>query len=139
MSEIILFRGKAIDGINGGCEHNNTNYKNGEWVYGLVYGVDEVLGTMNMVDENDVGGIDVDPNTIGQYTNLKDRNGKEIFEGDIVNYSGTNHLVVFEHRNGAAYFGIAISEIETWGFSNSVPADKMEVLGNIYDNPELLT
>ena len=73
-------------------------------------------------------------------------NGTKIFEGDIVAYeTNTNratnkeiHEVVFETRGGNAYFGIKISDIETWPFCLEVPAKLMKVIGNIQDNPELL-
>lgn len=80
----------------------------------------------------------VDPDTVGQCIGLTDKNGAKIFEGDIVNYNGTVHKVVFETRGENAYFGIEINNIETWGFCLEVPAKLMNVIGNIYDNPELL-
>lgn len=83
--------------------------------------------------------------SIGQYTGLTDKNGEKIFEGDIVRYetiarNGYDGIykVVFEDRNGCGYFGIAYSDIETCFFCYSVPASQMEVIGNLYDNPELL-
>lgn len=81
---------------------------------------------------------EVYPETVGQYTGLKDRNGVKIFEGDIVKYGDTIHRVIFDDRNGSAVFGIMISNVETWAFCSMVPPDRMEVIGNIYDNPELL-
>lgn len=48
------------------------------------------------------------------------------------------YKVVFENRNGCGYFGIAHSDIETYVFCYSTPASQMEIIGNIYDNPELL-
>lgn len=127
----ILFHGKCID--------------NGEWVIGwyveACFGAWPLLPAIVPMNEARGGyrrDIEVDPDTVGQYTGLTDKNGKQIFEGDIVEYNGDIHKVVFEHRNGTAYFGIVISEIETWPFSNSVPSSVMNVIGNIHDNPELL-
>lgn len=48
------------------------------------------------------------------------------------------YKVVFEDRNGCGYFGIVYSDIETRFFCYSAPASQMEVIGNIYDNEELL-
>ena len=133
----ILFRGKCED--------------NGLWFKGYLLG-DEITGQYfihasgNSVNESFKVGeegvlhflaFEVIPETIGQYTGVKDKNGKKIFEGDIVRYANCVHKVVFESRNGSGYFGIVIGEMETWPFGSS-PADLMEVIGNIHDNPELL-
>lgn len=123
----ILFRGKRVD--------------NNEWVYGFLSksrGNNHFLSLCIDHEENGVmlSSI-VEPETIGQYTGLTDKNGKKIFEGDIVRYNGEKHIVVFETRGETGYFGIKIDHIETWGFCLSVPAKLMEVIGNIYDNPEL--
>ena len=142
----ILFRGKAINRDKG---YHRTKYKNGDWVYGLITRLyDDRFENLpaEMTDTNGVSGIEVDYKTVGQYTGLTDKNGVKIFEGDIVRY-GTNtnraenkeiHEVVFETRGGSGYFGIRISEIETWQFCLEVPAKLMEVIGNIYDNPDML-
>ncbi len=123
----ILFRGKRVD--------------NNEWVYGFLSksrGNNHFLSLCIDHEENGVmlSSI-VEPETIGQYTGLCDKNGVKIFEGDIVRYNGEKHIVVFETRGGTGYFGIKIDHIETWGFCLSVPAKLMEVIGNIHDNPEL--
>ena len=131
----ILFRGKAFD--NG-------------WVEGLLVWVDhnDETALIRTIGKDGVGYFDflVDFETVGQYTGLTDKNGKKIFEGDIVEYpiesggyKGENiHEVVFENRHGTAYFGIKMSNIETWGFDMEVPSKLMKVIGNIHDNPELL-
>ena len=124
----ILFRGKRTD--------------NGEWEYGDLwcnpYGKRAVCIVSPINDQGTTGGNEVIPETVGQYTGLTDKNGKRVFEGDIVRYGDTIHKVVFEQRYGTAYFGIMISDIETWLFGNECPANLVEVIGNIYDNPELL-
>ena len=123
----ILFRGKRVD--------------NNEWVYGFLSksrGNNHFLSLCIDHEENGVmlSSI-VEPETIGQYTGLTDKNGVKILEGDIVRYSGEKHIVVFETRGETGYFGIKIDHLETWGFCLSVPAKLMEVIGNIHDNPEL--
>lgn len=64
----ILFRGKAINRDKG---YHRTNYKNGDWVYGLVTRLyDERFENLpaEMTDTNGVSGIEVDYKTVGQYT-----------------------------------------------------------------------
>lgn len=134
----ILFRGKRED--------------TGEWVCGFYVVLNNIEHRIyDGYAETDCGdyypdAYSVDPVTVGQYTGLTDKNGKRIFEGDIVqypieqgNHRGTNlHKVIFEHRGGSAYFGIVMNAIETWQFCLSVPSKLMEVIGNIHDNPELM-
>ena len=108
-----------------------------EWVYGGyakdcsgVYIYDH-LSSHRMVQ--------VEPDTVCQYTGLTDKNGTRIFEGDIVRYGDSIHKVVFEKRKDSAYFGIVMDKNETWDFCASTPSNQMEIVGNIYDDPELLT
>lgn len=92
-----------------------------------------------IIDASQIIIYAVDPATVGQYTGLNDRNGKRIFDGDVVEYGGGKHKVVFV-SNPHAYFGLdMIQEFgEIWPFSHSVPAGIMTVIGNIHDNPELM-
>ena len=124
----ILFRGKRAD--------------NGKWEYGDLwcnpYGKRVVCVVSPINDQGTTGGNEVDPETIGQYTGLTDKNGRKIFEGDIVRYGDTIHRVVFEQRNGTAYFGLVYSSFETLPFGHYQDLKQIEVIGNIYDNPELL-
>lgn len=133
------FRGKRID--------------NGEWVYGYYF-----------IEERDIeDGIiwrdipqiqqrygdhfqyfDVDLATVGQYTGLHDKNGKEIYEGDIVGFEDGMSTESGYAASGCT--GCVSWDKETASFQvdNRLSAESYEVLeecaiiGNIYDNPELL-
>lgn len=119
----ILFRGKMI--------------ANGKWSEGNLLVTKQ--GCCITPDATVLGSYGaVDPETVGQYTGLTDKNGTKIFEGDIVKYSDTVHNVVFEQRNGTAYFGLVYSTLETLSFGYYQDLKQIEVIGNIYDNPDLL-
>lgn len=126
MQREIIFRGQRID--------------NGEWVYGYVIH-SENDGSWAITNEHEYLQ-DVDGNTVCQFTGMKDRNGKRIFEFDIVcskiKYGESYGVVVF--RNGrfsvdwrirSKWTGNGIS-CRTYDLS---PAD--EVVGTIFDNPEI--
>lgn len=109
-----------------------------EWKYGFLSIEPKglVIKEPYKNDSSNVWHIDAD--TVGQYTGLTDKNGTKIFEGDIVKYGDTVHNVVFEQRNGTAYFGLVYSTLETLSFGYYQDLKQIEVIGNIYDNPELL-
>lgn len=126
----ILFRGKQIN--------------SGEWTYGYYcpkpyshFPCEATIFPSETIDR-DWHGERVDPDTVGQFTGLTDRNGVKIFEGDIVRYGDTIHRVVFEQRNGTAYFGLVYAAYETLPFGYYQDLKQIEAIGNIYDNPELL-
>jgi uncharacterized phage protein (TIGR01671 family) len=72
-----------------------------------------------------------------QYTGLKDKNGKEIYEGDIYHQGDRNILYVVEYTHDCSFMG---RQIRTKGSRVGLAywQDRIEVIGNIYENPELL-
>ena len=73
-----------------------------------------------------------------QYTNLKDKNGKEIYEGDIVECTDWNKDRG-QHHIGVAAFGIDVPCSAGFDFGSSGwSKEEIEIIGNIYENPELL-
>ncbi|AVF27101.1 YopX family protein [Paenibacillus larvae] len=129
MNRPIKFRGKRID--------------NGEWVNGFyLYGAildEHVIWTDN---ENWL----VDSETVGQCTGIKDNNGKDIFEGDIVNsrkmsFSHSGHFEGMVDFNGIVQFGNG--RFYLIGDSGERPdlvfgSSYHKVIGNIYEHHHLL-
>lgn len=103
------------------------------WKYG---GVSQIKpgGAVIYQTEPEIKKYPVYGDTVGQYTGLIDKNGVKIFEGDIVSLGGANYPVIFNTLGNCAEF--SLTDGVPFGFDYvHVP---MEVVGNIYDNPELL-
>lgn len=141
----ILFRGKRID--------------NKEWVEGLPFGSiyggfsDGAIESIRKTAERygDIHTVVIE--TVGQYTGLKDTNGKKIFEGDIVKLTDKSFgnkwkaVVEFGNPNGNYTWGWQLKPI---GKAKNVNTDILcwvemeetgafcEIIGNKWDNPELL-
>lgn len=84
---------------------------------------------------------------IMQYTGLKDKNGKEIYEGDIIEkygIAGHRNVVGWDHKNAAWGFVSRYDNNDVanwahgWEESQGTPLSEFEVIGNIHQNPELL-
>lgn len=136
MKREILFRGKRSD--------------NGEWVKGYLIGNDVIVGDVVDFEEDyfiTEFWYKVDPETVGQFTGLTDKNGTKIFDGDIISVSGVvNKLVTY--IDGYACFCLAnTNELNSKYMSPWQQVDpgwwnefgrEIEVIGNSYDNHELI-
>lgn len=138
MNREIKFRGISID----------------EWVYGMLCKVNEgdtehgePIKYKIQTEEKEYGEyvqcFITDEKTIGQYTGLHDKNGKEIYEGDIVKVNDEIIAEVIWENDYLGYFLYVNEENSIDSFENGEQPlydywGSIEVIGNIYDNPELL-
>lgn len=84
--------------------------------------------------------VAVDPETVGQYTGLTDKNGTKIFEGDIIDFlyrSDYDDYGIVQYDADETEFGFVYNSIYE-GLGRHYQSKDIEVIGNIYDNPELL-
>lgn len=134
MSREILFRGKT---------------EKGEWLYGFYHNETSIESSSSdrKITRHHIYTQDFDkfvmPETIGQFTGSTDKNGKKIFEGDIVKYffgyeNGKENreilLVVWDKE----YCKFMLEEQRTKQRIDLCEFEKTEIIGNIHDNPELL-
>lgn len=128
MNREILFRGKRLNGDG--------------WAYGdLSYHVHDGEVYVFPGDGYDSPDFyEVDHNTVGQYTGLTDKNGVKIFEGDIIQGTGSRgRKDNFVIRWNPPICGFSAGEGKrVWPNLNQASLDNYTVIGNIYDNPELL-
>ena len=135
----ILFRGKRVD--------------NGEWVYGYFVKMLWEYSIIPLEDENTVYPVVLE--TVGQYTGLKDKTGRKIFEGDVVscpsnvcrplfNYDTARETYIYEvvYQDELTAFIMKNKDKQALSYEYLLlvgTVDKCEVIGNIFDNPELLS
>lgn len=128
----ILFRGKDFSGVI-----------NHSWCFGSLDTTENDRAIIIYPDRfGNKCRIIVDPKTVGQYTGLKDKNGTKIFEGDVVKRFLLGKMYIFQigYDNGlASFIGQAGIKFTTFDYDSAEFASaEFEVVGNIYDNPELL-
>lgn len=133
----IKFRGRRLDAKG--------------WAVGHLV---KMWGAWHIIDWNDENtAYAVDPATVGQYTGLKDKDSKEIWEGDIILTQGQVHkfIQVVEFHNthetcGRGWVGVNHKTLDNFGHDNPVQGGfsyfpmpcHCEIIGNIHYNPELL-
>lgn len=121
----ILFRGKRVD--------------NGEWVYGYFVKMLWEYSIIPLEDENTV--YPVVSETVGQYTGVTDKNGKKIFEGDIIEVDSIYGTIQtkpirfeIEWEESSGFYPLTVYRD---GGDCFIDTDYCEVIGNIHDNLEL--
>lgn len=142
MKREIKFRGKRVD--------------NGQWAYGdlsveydgttiISYWASVLLEPENNYSEMTSCSFEVVPETVGQYINRKDKDGKDIYESDIVDVvDGADGLI---NEMKAGRYKVVYSQVdcafilEQLDGKNGIAFDEcmlLTVVGNIHDNPELI-
>lgn len=130
MKREIKFRGKLL--------------KNGEWCYGSLLIWED--GECYILEKSDssyaVWKREIAPDTVGQFTGLHDANGKEIYEGDVIIEDKDPTILEIVFRDGIFFAAIGNTRGEN-PFMNCalrviLDRRKTYIIGNIYDNPELL-
>ena len=124
----IKFRGKRVD--------------NGEWVYGYVYKIERK--DLWFIDNGKTVSHQVIPETLGQFTGLKDKNGNKIFEGDLIQWTSTDTdgslMTKVDEVKWSKYGWVCGKELQCLAdyllFDPSY--ENLELIGNIHDNKEML-
>jgi uncharacterized phage protein (TIGR01671 family) len=125
----ILFRGKRLD--------------DGEWVYGGYFNDN---GSHFIPQGIGAAFVEVDPKTVGQFTGLLDKNGKMIFEGDIIKnkYNSIIEIKFGEFKDTKRHDQVGFYQVyldeDDWAvvsYGNMDDVEDSEIIGNIHDNGDL--
>lgn len=117
MNREIKFRGVRLD--------------NGEWIYG---DLNHLVDGVYISNDNGNNMAQVYPDTVGQYTGLKDKNGKEIYEGDVIHIGPDYCVVIWVEDLGGFYLKVDYAKLPcTSPLGAMLCRYDFEVIGNIHD------
>ena len=110
--------------------------RTGKWFYGdLVHSADKKRTTILVNYKDSYDECEVDPETVGQFIGLYDKDGKEIYEGDILDFNG----ITVEVRFVRGVFALLVNGDLDEELCGDCRTDSFaKVIGNIHDNPELM-
>ena len=124
---VIKFRGKKLS--------------NGDWIYGSLVSSKDIDPAIYFQTGNGavktMDWVYVKGDTVGQFTSLYDKNGKEIYEGDILKVQGTDEKIEVRFVRGVFAF-LWKGKLDDEAPINAPTQEWAEVIGNIHDNPTLL-
>ena len=107
--------------------------RNGKWFYGNLY-VKDIYGRTHICTP-ERGCFDIDPGTVGQFIGLYDKDGKEIYEGDILDFNG----IIVEIRFVRGVFAFLVKGDLDEELCGDCRTDLFaKVIGNVYENPDIL-
>ncbi|MBR8725440.1 YopX family protein [Bacteroides pyogenes] len=111
------------------------NEVHNQWIYGYYF---KYPSGLTVIYETDSSCWGVIPSTVGQYTGMKDKNGKEIYEGDIVRHRGYNGMKISVVVFSDGCFNVGRHQGSSTKETPMLIASNCEVIDNVHDNPELL-
>lgn len=129
MEDRYLFKAKAVETVEELCIHADA------WVMGCLYATYENYYIMLQSTDAIPRFVSVDSTTLCQCTGLKDKNGKLIWEDDVIEVAGERYSI--EWQDDSAMWVLNQGGSFAASFDNYW-SDEVEFIGNIFDNPELL-
>ena len=142
MERTIKFRGQILNSVKDDKGNVVTEWKS--WVYGdLLHRSNGVLHILTLNEEKACyENNTIDPETLGQFTGLLDKDGKEIYEGDILHtitfgFNPEEYTAIILYRNCSFQLSNG-RNLFYFGQSDLTKMDDTIVIGNIYDNPDLI-